>query len=95
MSATRIKAEGKPEKPMALQPEMQPKSQPADQITFGEAMERLEAVVVQLEGDESLELEQALALYEQGVSLAAACRRRLAHAEVRLTEIARRPPDEE
>ena len=71
-----------------------PQAQTPDQITFGEAMERLEAVVAQLEGDESLELEQALALYEQGVALAAACRGRLARAELRLTEIAGRPPDD-
>jgi exodeoxyribonuclease VII small subunit len=79
--------------PAEPQPQDAPGQAP-DQIAFGEAMERLEAVVAQLEGDESLELEQALALYEQGVSLAAACRGRLARAELRLTEIAGRPPDD-
>jgi exodeoxyribonuclease VII small subunit len=68
---------------------------PASDLTFGEAMERLEGIVAQLEGDEALQLEQALTLYEQGVALAADCRRRLAGAELRLTEIAIQPPLEE
>jgi exodeoxyribonuclease VII small subunit len=55
---------------------------------FGEAMERLEAIVARLEGDETLGLEEALALYEQGVALAGECRRRLAGAQLRLTEVA-------
>ena len=50
-------------------------------------MERLEAIVAQLEGDESLGLEEALALYEQGVALAADCRQRLVSAQLRLSEI--------
>jgi exodeoxyribonuclease VII small subunit len=57
-------------------------------LTFGEAMTRLEAVVGQLEENESLGLEQALALYEQGVALAEDCRQRLTAARLRLTEIA-------
>lgn len=56
-------------------------------LNFGEAMGRLEAVVNQLEGSEELGLEQALALYEQGVALAGACRQTLAAAQLRLTEI--------
>ncbi len=99
MSAARTKTTAgiKSETEAAAAAEPQPQDaqgQTPDQITFGEAMERLEAVVAQLEGDESLELEQALALYEQGVALANACRGRLARAELRLTEIAGRPPDD-
>lgn len=56
--------------------------------TFGEAMERLEAIVSQLEANEALGLEEALALYEQGVALAGDCRGQLAAAQLRLTEIA-------
>jgi exodeoxyribonuclease VII small subunit len=59
---------------------------PAD-LTFGEAMTRLEGVVSQLEENEALGLEQALALYEQGVALAEDCRQRLVAAKLRLTEI--------
>ena len=57
-------------------------------LTFGEAMTRLETVVGQLEENKSLGLEQALALYEQGVALAEDCRQRLSVARLRLTEIA-------
>lgn len=57
-------------------------------LTFGEAMERLEGIVTQLEENEALGLEQALAIYEQGLALAGDCRQRLATASLRLTEIA-------
>jgi exodeoxyribonuclease VII small subunit len=72
-----------------------PKDSGLSDLAFGEAMDRLDAIVAQLEGDATLELEQAMGLYEQGVALAAACRGRLAHAELRLTEIVvQAPPDE-
>jgi exodeoxyribonuclease VII small subunit len=67
---------------------MTTKNQVTDDLRFGEAMDQLDAVVAQLEGDEALDLEQAVALYEQGVTVAAACRQRLAQAQLRLTEIA-------
>ena len=57
-------------------------------VTFGEAMGKLEQVVRRLEEDEAMGLEQALALYEQGVALAGDCQARLAAAKLRLTEIA-------
>jgi exodeoxyribonuclease VII small subunit len=60
-------------------------------LSFGEAMDRLEAIVAQLEANESLGLEEALSLYEQGVALAGDCRGRLAAAQIRLTEIAAVP----
>ncbi len=47
---------------------------------FEQSLERLEEIVDQLEGDE-LELEQALALFEEGVKLAQACNQRLDQAE--------------
>jgi exodeoxyribonuclease VII small subunit len=61
---------------------------------FGADMERLEAIVARLEGDESLSLEEALDLYQQGVALAGACRQRLAGAQLTLTELPVRPLDE-
>jgi exodeoxyribonuclease VII small subunit len=70
-----------------------PNGDPAPE-SFGAAMDRLEAIVARLEGDEALELEGAMALYEQGVALATDCRRRLAGAQLTLTEIAVRPDDE-
>jgi exodeoxyribonuclease VII small subunit len=56
-------------------------------LTFGEAVDRLEAIVTQLEGNEELGLEEALALYEQGLALAGDCRRRLATAQLKLTQL--------
>lgn len=61
---------------------------------FGADMERLEAIVARLEGDESLSLEDALDLYQQGVALAGACRQRLTGAQLTLTELPVRPLDE-
>ncbi len=61
---------------------------PAADLTFGEAMEKLEATVSQLEENDELGLEQALALYEQGTALAGDCQQLLATAKLRLTEIA-------
>jgi exodeoxyribonuclease VII small subunit len=60
-------------------------------LSFGDAMDRLETIVAQLEANESLGLEEALSLYEQGVALAGDCRGRLAAAQIRLTEIAAVP----
>ncbi|MGI8423123.1 MAG: exodeoxyribonuclease VII small subunit [Chloroflexota bacterium] len=59
----------------------------AADVPFGEAMGKLEQVVRKLEEDETIGLEQAIALYEQGVALANDCQRRLAAAKLRLTEI--------
>jgi len=60
----------------------------ARDVTFGEAVAKLESIVAQLEEDEGMGLEQALALYEQGLALASDCQQRLAAAKLRLTEIA-------
>ncbi len=47
---------------------------------FEESLRRLEEIVERLEDDE-LELEQSLALFEEGVKLASACNLRLDEAE--------------
>ena len=60
----------------------------AQDVTFGEAMAKLESIVAQLEEDEGIGLEQSLALYEQGLALAGDCQQRLTAAKLRLTEIA-------
>jgi exodeoxyribonuclease VII small subunit len=56
--------------------------------TFEEAMERLEEVVRTLEAGE-LPLEQALALYEEGVRLTRLCSAKLDEARGRLEVLAR------
>ena len=49
-------------------------------ITFEEAIERLEAIVEELEQEE-VPLETAVALYREGLTLSAVCREKLAAAE--------------
>lgn len=56
-------------------------------LSFGEAMNQLDQVVKQLENAGSLELEEALKLYEQGVHLLGDLRGRLQHAEQKVTEL--------
>lgn len=56
-------------------------------VSFGEAMNQLDQVVKQLENAGSLELEEALKLYEQGVHLLGDLRGRLQHAEQKVTEL--------
>ena len=70
-------------------------SETAADLTFGEAMEKLEEIVAQLEENEALGLEQSLALYEQGLALAGDCQQRLSAAKLRITElsVAARPDE--
>jgi exodeoxyribonuclease VII small subunit len=53
------------------------------ELEFEAAMERLEAIVAQLEGGD-LKLAEALSLYEEGVRLARVAQRRLEGAEGRI-----------
>lgn len=59
-----------------------------DEVDFEEAVDRLEAIVEDLESGRSaesdLDLDRALELYEEGVGLVRACRDRLEDAEQRL-----------
>lgn len=57
---------------------------------LGAALAELDRIVQRLESDGELELEEALALWERGVTLATDCRQLLAAAQLRLTEV---PPD--
>jgi exodeoxyribonuclease VII small subunit len=51
---------------------------------FEQSLKRLEEIVDRLEGDD-LDLEQSLALFEEGVKLAEACGQRLDAAEKKVT----------
>ncbi len=53
---------------------------PIEELTFREAMDELDRIVVLLEGN-SLELEDSLKNYERGVALLAALQKKLADAE--------------
>ena len=56
-------------------------------LRFEEAYALLEETLQEMRQD-GLVLDRALALYERGMRLAAHCDRLLAHAEVRVTELA-------
>ncbi len=57
--------------------------------SFEKNLERLEAIVAQLEGAD-LSLEKAMQLYEEGMQLSAACRKQLEEAEGRVEILKKR-----
>lgn len=64
-----------------------PNDAPApDDLTFEQALQRLEKIVTTLE-DEPPELERALDAYEEGTTLARHCLDRLEAAELRIEEL--------
>ncbi|MBI4302138.1 MAG: exodeoxyribonuclease VII small subunit [Chloroflexi bacterium] len=58
----------------------------AEEMTFEEALSKLEEMVKTLE-DGGLTLEQATALFEEGVRLANICHQRLESAELKITQL--------
>jgi exodeoxyribonuclease VII small subunit len=62
------------------------KSVSLDDLPFEQALEKLEAIVEAMEGDE-LPLESMLSRYEEGVRLVKACQSKLAAAEVRIRRL--------
>lgn len=59
---------------------------PADQLTYEQAFTELEWIVGKLE-NETISLEDALALYERGQSLARRCSSLLDQAELRVKQL--------
>ena len=59
---------------------------PSDQPTYETLYTRLQAIVAQLEAGE-LPLAESLALYEEGVGVAATCQQLLDTAELRIQEL--------
>ena len=57
-----------------------------DDLTFEQALERLDGTVQALESG-GLSLEEATRLYEEGIGLARMCSEALASAELRITRI--------
>ena len=57
-----------------------------DELTFEQAIERLDSAVQALESG-GLSLEEATRLYEEGIALARVCSEALASAELRITRI--------
>ena len=69
-----------------MHPEKDPAAGPGDETRFEAAMERLEEIVERMEG-EALELDEALALYEEGVRLLRATQGVLERSEARIHEL--------
>ena len=69
-----------------MQSEKDPAPAAADDARFETAMERLEVIVERMEG-EALELDEALALYEEGVRLLRATQGVLDRSEARIHEL--------
>ncbi len=61
-------------------------SDDASALSFGDALEKLQGVVEQMESDE-LPLEALLTRYEEGMKLARVCEARLASAETRIQQL--------
>jgi exodeoxyribonuclease VII small subunit len=59
---------------------------PTDEPTYETLYTRLQAIVARIEAGE-LPLAEALALYEEGVAVAATCQRLLDTAELRIQEL--------
>ena len=77
-----------PKRRQAAQTPPDPTSPDPDNLSFEAALERLEAIVKRLEQGE-LELEAALAAFEQGVALSRRCAGQLAQARGRIEILAR------
>lgn len=56
------------------------------QLTFEEAMEQLGGIVERLE-EADVPLEEAIAIYKQGMELSKLCHTKLTHVEKELTDI--------
>jgi exodeoxyribonuclease VII small subunit len=62
------------------------KPDPVDTPTYEALYARMQAIVARLEAGQ-LPLDEALALYEEGVTVATACQRLLDEAELRIQEL--------
>jgi exodeoxyribonuclease VII small subunit len=59
---------------------------PIEEMTYEQALNELEAIVLDLETDERT-LEQALEMFERGQALARLCAQLLEQAEIRIQEL--------
>ena len=64
----------------------------AEKKSFEEALRRLEEIAEQLEGGD-LSLDDALAAFEEGISLVGLCRRLLDRAEKKIQRLSKMTPD--
>ncbi len=73
-----------------MDPEKDPRPAAGDDVRFEETVARLEEIVERMEAD-ALDLDEALALYEEGVRLLRAAQGVLDRSEARVLEL--RPDD--
>jgi exodeoxyribonuclease VII small subunit len=66
------------------------KAQETQELSFEAALARLEAIVARLEAG-NLPLDEAVALYEEGMRLVTLCGQRLDAAELRVNQLAATP----
>lgn len=59
----------------------------ATQQNFEEALEALEKIVGELEGNEDLPLDKAIALYERGMHLSTLCQKKLEEAHQKIVKV--------
>lgn len=57
-----------------------------DKISFEEAIEKLEEVIVEMENEE-IPLEKIIEKYEEGIKLVKICQQRLSEAELKVQEL--------
>lgn len=61
-------------------------SEQLNELSFEEALKKLEEIVTSLENDD-IPLEKSMALYEEGMKLSKQCNRMLKNAEEKMTEL--------
>lgn len=76
----------RPTKPAKAAPEAKAPGKDAENLTFEQAVERLEAIIGRIESGE-VGLEQSIREYEHGVALLKRCRAILETAEQRVEEL--------
>lgn len=67
---------------------------PAKKLKFEDALGRLQEIVERLEGGEA-PLEEAMALFEEGAKLSALCYNTLDRAQLKVTQLAVLPGEED
>lgn len=63
-----------------------PRKNAKDEMPFEQALEKLETIVAEMEGDE-LDLESLLNRYQEGTKLATLCQDKLSKAEVLIKQL--------
>lgn len=62
-------------------------------MTFEERLERLKEIVEKLDSPETIELDDSLNLFEEGIGLVRTCKGLLEEAEVRIQNVTQQIPD--